>query len=588
MGGDSGNGAVPDSYAIYQQGGSWTHPYPDLCIGYHTGIKIGAYYGYGGTRFYNNSDWGTEIFSVGNGDNNVRVVNTIYAAAFSGPLTGNVTGNLTGNVTGNVTGSSGSCTGNSVTATSATFLNSSNYIQRIGSSGNYNTDFQNTPAGSVRHQGDDYAITNNPGGSWWFVDNYRHYNSSNYWGTQVAWGWEDNANRLATRNITGNSFGAWVYYLNSANYNSYSPTLGGTGATGNWNINAVNITAYTINQSVGTGNSPSFTGLSVINNITGNITGSAASISGFNNPTTAATVYTIVYRDSGGDIYGRYLFGSYVNSSDDTSSTGLTYIMAKFGDNYHRSASAAKVATFISGQTMDINGSSTSCSGSAASAGALNTNNDYTVASLTSNGFVYSGSSAGSTGAFYFNSSSHGIRRASGTNDVYCYTTSGTLYLGAGGSSTTHVRVTSGGDVGIGVSPSYKLDVNGNIHATAFPASSDIRFKKNITPLENSLEKVKKLQGVRYEWNEFINSVRDGYKLNVPIIGLIAQDVEKIVPEIIELWRLSDDCQDARSIDYPRLIPVLIEAIKEQQIIIENQNQKIENLISRVSALETK
>ena len=588
VGGDSGNGAVPDSYAIYQQGGSWTHPYPDLCIGYHTGIKIGAYYGYGGTRFYNNSDWGTEIFSVGNGDNNVRVVNTIYAAAFSGPLTGNVTGNLTGNVTGNVTGSSGSCTGNSVTATSATFLNSSNYIQRIGSSGNYNTDFQNTPAGSVRHQGDDYAITNNPGGSWWFVDNYRHYNSSNYWGTQVAWGWEDNANRLATRNITGNSFGAWVYYLNSANYNSYSPTLGGTGATGNWNINAVNITAYTINQSVGTGNSPSFTGLSVINNITGNITGSAASISGFNNPTTAATVNTIVYRDSGGDIYGRYLFGSYVNSSDDTSSTGLTYIMAKFGDNYHRSASAAKVATFISGQTMDINGSSTSCSGSAASAGALNTNNDYTVASLTSNGFVYSGSSAGSTGAFYFNSSSHGIRRASGTNDVYCYTTSGTLYLGAGGSSTTHVRVTSGGDVGIGVSPSYKLDVNGNIHATAFPASSDIRFKKNITPLENSLEKVKKLQGVRYEWNEFINSVRDGYKLNVPIIGLIAQDVEKIVPEIIELWRLSDDCQDARSIDYPRLIPVLIEAIKEQQIIIENQNQKIENLISRVSALETK
>ena len=105
VGGDSGNGAVPDSYAIYQQGGSWTHPYPDLCIGYHTGIKIGAYYGYGGTRFYNNSDWATEIFSVGNGDNNVRVVNTIYAAAFSGPLTGNVTGD--------VTGSAGSCSGSS-------------------------------------------------------------------------------------------------------------------------------------------------------------------------------------------------------------------------------------------------------------------------------------------------------------------------------------------------------------------------------------------------------------------------------------------------------------------------------------------
>jgi hypothetical protein len=238
--------------------------------------------------------------------------------------------------------------------------------------------------------------------------------------------------------------------------------------------------------------------------------------------------------------------------------------------------------------TGNVTGSSGSCTGNAASAGALNTSNDYTVASLTSNGFVYSGSSAGSTGAFYFNSSSHGIRRASGTNDVYCYTTSGTLYLGAGGSATTHVRVTSGGDVGIGVSPSYKLDVNGNVHATAFPTSSDIRFKKNITPLENSLEKIKKLQGVKYEWNEFVNSVRDGYKLNVPIIGLIAQDVEKIVPEVVDLWKLSDDCQDARSIDYPRLTPLLIEAIKEQQIIIENQNQKIENLIARMSALEAR
>jgi len=104
VGGDSGNGSEPTGYGIYQQGGAWTYPYPDLCIGYHTGIKIGAYWNYGGTRFYNNSDWATEIFSVGNGDGNVRAVNTIYAGAFSGPLTGNVTGNVTGNLTGNVNG----------------------------------------------------------------------------------------------------------------------------------------------------------------------------------------------------------------------------------------------------------------------------------------------------------------------------------------------------------------------------------------------------------------------------------------------------------------------------------------------------
>ena len=202
------------------------------------------------------------------------------------------------------------------------------------------------------------------------------------------------------------------------------------------------------------------------------------------------------------------------------------------------------------------------------------------VSYVFAGGDVYSGVSGGTIGGFYFNSSSHGIRRATGTNDVYCFTTSGTLYLGAGGSSTTHVRVLSGGDVGIGVSPSYKLDVNGNIHGTGFPTSSDVRFKKNITPLQNSLEKIKKLQGVKYEWNEFVNSRRDGYKLNIPIIGLIAQDVEQVVPEIVDHWKLSEDCQDARSIDYPRLIPLLIEAMKEQQNQIEELRNEIKSLKS--------
>lgn len=130
-------------------------------------------------------------------------------------------------------------------ATSATFLNSSNYIQRTSSSGNYNTDFQNTPAGSVRHLGDDANIANNPGGAWWFLDNYRHTNASNLWGTQVAWGWEDNANRLATRNITGGSFGSWVYYVNSANVSTYALPIGGGTLTGGLQLNST----LTINSS---------------------------------------------------------------------------------------------------------------------------------------------------------------------------------------------------------------------------------------------------------------------------------------------------------------------------------------------------
>jgi hypothetical protein len=114
---------------------------------------------------------------------------------------------------------------------SSTSLNSSNFISQTGSSGNFNTDFTNTPAGTFRYNGDSAGATNNPGGSWWLVQNMRHTNGTNSWGTQVAWGWEDNANKLATRNVGAGSFGAWVYYLNSSNFTSYT---GGLSTTNTW------------------------------------------------------------------------------------------------------------------------------------------------------------------------------------------------------------------------------------------------------------------------------------------------------------------------------------------------------------------
>jgi hypothetical protein len=124
----------------------------------------------------------------------------------------------------------GSAPANGGTATAAAYLNGAGYIYRGGFSGNWNTDFQNTPSSTYRYYGDNAGDANSPGGSWWFSESFRHSNGSNYWGTQVAWGWEDNANRLATRNISANSFGGWVYYLNSSNFTSYidAPNKAGT------------------------------------------------------------------------------------------------------------------------------------------------------------------------------------------------------------------------------------------------------------------------------------------------------------------------------------------------------------------------
>jgi flagellar biosynthesis chaperone FliJ len=64
------------NYWIGKPAGAWTQP---LHVAFHTGIRIGAYIGYGGTRFYNNSDMVTQIMSVGDGDNHTRVNYNLYA-----------------------------------------------------------------------------------------------------------------------------------------------------------------------------------------------------------------------------------------------------------------------------------------------------------------------------------------------------------------------------------------------------------------------------------------------------------------------------------------------------------------------------
>lgn len=76
---DTGLGS--DDYAIYQEGGPWSYPYPDLLIRYHTGIKYDAYQAYGGHRFYTGySPTGPAglSFSVGEGDTNTRVYGQLH------------------------------------------------------------------------------------------------------------------------------------------------------------------------------------------------------------------------------------------------------------------------------------------------------------------------------------------------------------------------------------------------------------------------------------------------------------------------------------------------------------------------------
>lgn len=134
--------------------------------------------------------------------------------------------------------------------------------------------------------------------------------------------------------------------------------------------------------------------------------------------------------------------------------------------------------------------------------------------------------------------------------------------------------------VGIGTaSPGYSLHVAGKIKSDGITETSDIRLKKNILGIENALEKLLLLNGVSYNWrvDEFPQfKLSDGREL-----GVIAQDIQKIFPEVV-----NTDDEGYLSVEYSHLVPVLIEAIKAQQLIIDEYKAKLDGTSDLLNALQ--
>ena len=115
----------------------------------------------------------------------------------------------------------------------------------------------------------------------------------------------------------------------------------------------------------------------------------------------------------------------------------------------------------------------------------------------------------------------------------------------ASSNSTNGALVVTGG-VGIGGA----LNVGGDI--TAF-SSSDVSLKENITPISNAVDKVRSISGNTFTWNE--KSVYNGEEGT----GIIAQEIEAL-----ELPGVTETREDGtKAVRYDRLVPLLIEAIKE-------------------------
>ncbi|MCX6117746.1 MAG: tail fiber domain-containing protein [Proteobacteria bacterium] len=134
------------------------------------------------------------------------------------------------------------------------------------------------------------------------------------------------------------------------------------------------------------------------------------------------------------------------------------------------------------------------------------------------------------------------------------------LKLESGGVNQVSAR--ADGNFGIGnTNPSQKLAVgasgDGSVAiANSWTTYSDKRLKKNVSVIDNALEKISKITGVFFNWKKGDDSSRQ--------IGVMAQDVEKIFPELVK-----EGSDGIKSVDYPKLVAPMIEAVKSLKSKVE-------------------
>ena len=119
--------------------------------------------------------------------------------------------------------------------------------------------------------------------------------------------------------------------------------------------------------------------------------------------------------------------------------------------------------------------------------------------------------------------------------------------------------------LGIGVSASGttgRLDCSNDVVAFA---SSDKRLKENIKPLDNALDKVNKINGVEFDWKKLTEKEKETIHGNTGHdVGVIAQEIEEVLPEVVQTRD-----NGYKAVKYEKIVPLLIEAIKELKKEIE-------------------
>ena len=139
------------------------------------------------------------------------------------------------------------------------------------------------------------------------------------------------------------------------------------------------------------------------------------------------------------------------------------------------------------------------------------------------------------------------------------------INIGTNGDRTITIGATSG-------TTSIKLD--GSVAVKdEIVSSSDKRLKKNIVKLNGALDKVTQMRGVSFKWRDDKNKGKNKNNKKKKVIGFIAQEVEEIVPDLTGV-----DSKGFMTVNYLGTTALLVEAIKEQQKIINELKKKVDSL----------
>lgn len=106
------------------------------------------------------------------------------------------------------------------------------------------------------------------------------------------------------------------------------------------------------------------------------------------------------------------------------------------------------------------------------------------------------------------------------------------------------------------------LNVQGQVQSNGVSLASDRRFKTHIVSLHGSLAKLLKIKGYYYDWR--VDDFQEKNFSNQRQIGFVAQEIEAQFPELVQT-----DQDGYKAVDYARLTPVLVEALKEQQVKLD-------------------